>query len=170
MSDTSVQTAPSAAPPSSVPPGPAPAPRPRKRSLWNRALWVLASLRLTVVLFVFALLLIFFGTLAQIEGGVWTIVSDYFWSYVAWVRFQLLVQFGQVFLGFPKTWRVPGAFPLPGGKLLGGLLLVNLLAAHLVRFKVSWKRSGILMIHAGLIILLLGEAVTREAAVEGNMT
>jgi cytochrome c biogenesis protein ResB len=53
--------------------------------------------------------------------------------------------------------------------VLGGLLLINLLAAHLIRFKLSWKRTGILLIHAGLILMLLGELVTGLYAVEGQM-
>jgi hypothetical protein len=65
---------------------------------------------------------------------------------------------------------VPGSFPFPGGWLLGGLLLANLLAAHAVRFKVNWRRSGILILHAGLIILMLSELVTGLFAIEGNMT
>src|SRR6476619_4084337 len=65
---------------------------------------------------------------------------------------------------------MPGSFPFPGGWLLGGLLLVNLLAAHLVRFKLSWQRSGILLIHAGLVIMMVSELVTGLFAVESRMT
>jgi hypothetical protein len=167
MSNTAIQTAPSLA----EPPAPAVPTRPRTKSLFSRVLWALASLRLTVVLFVLSLLLVFFGTLAQIDQGNWTIVTDYFRSFnIVWVRWQLLVQFGQVFFGLPKTMTVPGAFPFPGGLVLGSALRLNLLAAHLVRFKVSWKRSGILLIHAGLIVMLLGEFITGLAAIEGNMT
>jgi ABC-type transport system involved in cytochrome c biogenesis permease subunit len=147
-------------------------PRQRRREpdpLPLRALKALASLRLTVVLFVLSILLVFFGTLAQVEAGIWTVVNHYFrWFYV-WIPFQVFVPFGQVFLGFPKKMTLPGSFPFPGGWLLGTLLLVNLVAAHLVRFKISWKRSGILILHAGIIILMVGELVTGIFAVEGNM-
>src|SRR5262249_50514462 len=135
--------------------------------------------RLTVFLFVLSLGLVFFGTLAQIEGGIWTIVNDYFRSFIVWVPFQLLFQFGQVFFGLPTTTQVdgqpvhlvvPGGFPFPGGFVIGSLLFINLLAAHAVRFKVTWKRSGILLIHAGLGLLLVNELVTHLYAREGNMT
>ena len=56
------------------------------------------------------------------------------------------------------------------GWLIGSVLLVNLLAAHAVRFKMNWKRSGILMLHAGVIILMLSELITGLFAIEGNMT
>src|SRR5204863_5115134 len=66
--------------------------------------------------------------------------------------------------------HLQGSFPFPGGWLIGGLLLANLLAAHAVRFKLNWRRSGILMLHGGLIILMLSELVTGLFAIEGNMT
>ena len=49
-------------------------------------------------------------------------------------------------------------------------MLANLLAAHLVRFKLSWKRAGIILIHSGVALMLLGEWVTREQAVEQRMS
>lgn len=137
--------------------------------LWKVILRPLASLRLTVVLFALAGFLVFAGTLAQVEGGTWTIVSKYFRCPIAWVDFQVFVKFGQVFLGLPKTWEVRGSFPYPGGWVVGGLLLANLLAAHAVRFKLGWKRAGIMVLHSGLIILLLSELVTGLFALEANI-
>jgi hypothetical protein len=145
-------------------------PRRKARGPFQSALWALASLRLTVVLFSLSLLLVFFGTLAQVELGIWTAVNEYFRSAYVWVPFQLFVRFGQVFFGISRSAHLPGSFPFPGGWLLGGLLLANLLAAHAVRFKMTWKRSGILVIHAGLIILMLSELITGLFAIEGNMT
>jgi hypothetical protein len=141
------------------------APAPRTRTAWSVVRDVLApvaSLRVTVVLFVLAMVLVFVGTLAQIDEGIWTVVNKYFrcWT-VVWVPLQLF---------FPRTWHVPGGFPFPGGWLIGGALLVNLLAAHLVRFKLSWKRSGVLILHAGLVILMVSELLTGLYAAEGDMT
>src|SRR5712692_1637742 len=132
-------------------------PRP-SRSVGSRAagrvLKVLASLRLTVFLFSLSIILVFFGTLAQINNGIWTVVEEYFRSLWVWIPCQLAVQFAQIFFGVSRDLEVTGKFPFPGGWLIGSCLLVNLLAAHLVRFKLSWKRSGILLIHAGLILLM----------------
>lgn len=145
-------------------------PRSVAQPLWYQALWAIASLRVTVVLFVLSFILIFFGTLAQIDSGIWTVVNEYFRSGMVWIPFQLLVKFGQIFFGVPTSWYVSGSFPYPGGWLLGGALLLNLLAAHAVRFKLSWKRSGILVLHGGLVVMMLGELVTGLYAVEGSMT
>lgn len=140
------------------------------RGPFQQALWVFASLRLTVVLFALALVLVFCGTLAQVDMGIWTAVNEYFRSAYVWIPLQLFVHFGQVFFGVSKDAHLPGSFLFPGGWLIGGLLLANLLAAHAVRFQLSWKRSGILVLHAGLVTLMLSELVTGLFAIEGNMT
>jgi hypothetical protein len=138
-----------------------PQPKPRPRLSVKQVLAVVSSLRLTVVLFAFAIVLVFCGTLAQVDADIWTVVEKYFRSAFVWVPLQLF---------FPRAVKVPGMFPFLGGWLIGGLLLVNLLAAHVVRFRISWKRSGILLIHAGLIVLMLSELVTGLFAVEAKMS
>jgi hypothetical protein len=151
---------------------PATARRPFLQTPPGRVIAALASLRLTVVLFALSMVLVFVGTLAQMDAGVWTVVNKYFRSFAVWVPFQLFVKLGQVFFGIPKTVQIANSwgFPFPGGWTLGSLLLINLLAAHLTRFKLSWKRSGILVLHAGMILMLLGELVTGLFAVEARMT
>jgi hypothetical protein len=136
----------------------------------KKVLGALASLRLTVVLFALSLILVFCGTLAQVDAGIWTAVNQYFRSAYVWIPFQVFVRFGQTFFGVSPSAQLPGSFPFPGGWLIGGLLLANLLAAHASRFKLSWKRSGILVLHGGLIIMMLSELVTGLFAIEGNMT
>lgn len=101
------------------------------------------SLKLTVVLLVLSLILVFAATLDQVNLGIWAVQEKYFRS--------LFV-----------LWRV-GDIPLPvfpGGYLIGGLLLINLIAAHFYRFKMTWKKSGIFLTHVGLILLLIGELLT----------
>jgi hypothetical protein len=48
----------------------------------------------------------------------------------------------------------------PGGYLIGGVLLLNLVASHFKRFSFSANKAGIWMVHAGLILLLLGQLGT----------
>ncbi len=103
------------------------------------------SLRLTVVLLALSMGLIFAATLDQVNLGIWAVQAKYFHS--------LFV-----------LWKIPGTeIPLPvypGGYLLGGFLLVNLISAHVYRFKLSWRKSGIFLVHAGLILLLVGELLS----------
>ncbi|MAT68322.1 MAG: hypothetical protein CMJ58_02245 [Planctomycetaceae bacterium] len=87
-----------------------------------------ASLRLTVMLFALSIILVLAGTLAQIDHDIWYVVHEYFRSWVAWIELQVF---------FPRAWDVGGVIPFPGGWTLGTLLAVNLLAAHIVRFKIA---------------------------------
>jgi ABC-type transport system involved in cytochrome c biogenesis permease subunit len=117
----------------------------------------------TVVLFVLAIFLVFAGTLAQIDLSNVAAVAKYFRSFYVWIPFQIF------FTRDPKH-PIWGGFPFPGGWTIGVALLVNLLAAHAVRFKLTWKRSGILILHAGLVLMMVGELVTGLFAVETRMT
>src|SRR5260370_157799 len=130
MSITTQVGAASRAAPTEV--GPAQLGRPAVRPInpLVKALKVVASLRLTVVLFALSLVLVFLGTLAQVDLSTWAATTRYFRSFFVWVPFQLFVRFGQTFFGVDKRLVVDGAFPYPGGWTLGALLLINLLAAH----------------------------------------
>jgi hypothetical protein len=103
------------------------------------------SLKLTVTLLAFAIVLVFVGTIAQADEGLYGAQAHYF-----------------------KQWLVVGAHMfghkvpliLPGGYLLGVLLLVNLVSAHIYRFEFSRKKAGIQLAHAGVIVLLIGQLST----------
>ncbi len=131
----------------------------------------IASLRLTVLLFVLSIILVFCGTLAQVEEGIWTVVGKYFrtFSYVQ-IPFRIFYYIPGFKSFMPQPSEIQGSFPFPGGYLIGAVMLINLLAAHAVRFKLSWKRSGILILHAGIVVLLLGELVAGLCQVEGRMS
>jgi len=129
----------------------------------------LASLQVSVVLFAMSLVLVFFGTLAQMEDGIWTVVSSYFRTFLVWIPFQLIAKFGMVFFGVSPDAVWTGSFPFPAGYTIGIAMMINLVTAHLVRFRTTWKRSGIILIHGGMILMLIGEVITGEKAVESKM-
>jgi ResB-like family len=85
------------------------------------------------------------------------------------VDVQGLVEFGKVFFGVNKDAHVSLKVPFPGGYTIGWVMFFNLLAAHAVRFKLTWKRSGIFLLHAGVIVLLAGEFLTGQLSVETRM-
>jgi cytochrome c biogenesis protein ResB len=58
---------------------------------------------------------------------------------------------------------------LPGGYLLGTVLLINLIAAHATRFQLSKKKVGIILLHLGVILLLIGQLLTGLFARETMM-
>jgi ABC-type transport system involved in cytochrome c biogenesis permease subunit len=134
----------------------------------------IASLYLTVPLLFMAMVLVYAGTSAQKESGIWDVQSTYFHSFFCSIPFKYMLPLSEWWWGHARI-PLPGGhaisrFPFVGGYTLIGLLLVNLLAAHSVRFKFTWKRSGILMIHFGLILLLVGEVFTSKLANEAVMS
>ena len=135
--------------------------QPATMGVWDSVRWLLkpiASLRLTVALFAACLVVVFCGTLAQRDHGIQIVVQQYFRSTLVWIPFRHLI-----------FVSVPGSFPFPGGWLLGTLLLFNLVAAHITRFRFTGQRSGILLMHSGVLLLLLGELVTGLFSVEARM-
>lgn len=98
-------------------------PRPRGAyPAWKRALKPIASLRVTVVLFVLSLALVFYGTLAQKEQDIWDVVHEYFWSWWVMVPNRLNQIFLQTFFQLSPTLpngMVPG-FPCRGASCFSG--------------------------------------------------
>jgi hypothetical protein len=103
-----------------------------------------SSLRLTVILLGLGLVLVFWGTLAQVDLGLFKAQNEFFRSFF-------------VYWGTKGGFRIP---VFPGGYLLGGMLLINLVTAHFKRFKFSRKKAGIWLTHFGIILLLLGQLLT----------
>ena len=112
----------------------------------NSRLWkFLTSLKVTVVLLLLSTVLVFLGTLAQVNEGLWEAQERWFKSYIILRR-----------AGDP-WWVIPF---FPGGYTLGFSLLINLTAAHINRFQWSWKKAGIHLTHAGIVLLLIGQLAT----------
>lgn len=147
----------------------------------DRLFKILTSLRLTVVLLCVGLVLVFLGTLAQEPLGLYVAQQRFFRSFFVdggsmaaalhKVADMILQGFGRSLspLDPQAALNGPGFPAFPGGYLVGTLLLVNLLAAHATRFKFAWKKSGILMAHAGIVLLLVGQMLTDLLARESYM-
>lgn len=116
---------------------------------------LLTSLKLTVVCLALALGLVFIGTIAQVRLGLYIVQEQYFSSFFVWWGPQ------------GADWKIP---VYPGGFLLGGILLINLIAAHIQRFELSKKKFGIFIVHAGLILLLVGQLLSQLFQVESYMS
>jgi hypothetical protein len=113
-----------------------------------------SSLRLTVVCLCLGIILVFWGTLAQVDLGLYKAQNEFFRSFLIYWT--------------PKgaTWRIP---IFPGGYTVGGLLLINLVTAHFTRFKWTRKKIGIWMVHIGVILLLVGQLLTDVLSREAHM-
>jgi len=120
----------------------------------ERFIKVLASLRLTVVTLALAMVLVFAGTFGEVHLGLYKAQNEFFRSFLIYWHPQ------------NTAWKIP---IFPGGYSIGILLLLNLVAAHAARFKLSREKTGLWLIHAGLILLLSGQLFTDMFAVESQM-
>ena len=115
---------------------------------------IITSLKLTIACLAAGMALIFAGTIAQVHLGIWEAQQRYFQSFFVWWPPE------------GNGFRIP---IFPGGHLIGAILLVNLVAAHAKRFQWAWRKFGIHLTHAGLIIMLAGGLFTDLFAVESHM-
>lgn len=122
---------------------------------------ILSSLRLAIILLALGMVLVFLGTLDQVEFGIYEVQRKYFNSFfVLW--------------GLPQNLPAAQSFkwfvlPLPGGLTIGLLLLANLACAHFRYFVLSWRKLGITIIHGGIILLILSGFLSSLLQVEGQM-
>jgi hypothetical protein len=135
--------------PASSRPAPEPARAPptsrRRRGGILAPLWdLITSLKLTIVCLSALMVLVVACTLAQVHLGTWGAVEVYMRSWLVW-------------WDVPRTVLSVPVFP--GGALAGLVLAVNLIAAQLRRLELSWRKSGLWVVHLGLILLVAGEFI-----------
>ncbi len=124
------------------------------KSVAKSLLDVLTSLKLTIVCLAALMVLVVACTLAQVSLGTFGAVNQYIRSFVVWAE-------------VPGTgWSVA---VFPGGALVGLVLAANLIAAQGKRLELSWKKAGLWIVHAGLILLFAGEFATSAFQVESRL-
>ena len=121
------------------------------KSILKQIFKFFASFGLAVAIFVFMFLLILFGTLYQVDHGLYEAQNKYFNSMF------LVHKIG------------PVAIPLPGGYLLLSVLGVNLVCGGLIRMRNKLRRPGILITHIGVLVLIISAGVTYHFSDRGNM-
>ena len=120
----------------------------------DRLYRVFTSLKLTVALLALSLVLVFWGTLAQVHLGLYKVQNDFFRSFFIWWEPAW------------SSWRIP---IFPAGYLIGWLLLINLFMAHFRYYQPGKKKWGIVMIHLGIVLLLVGQLLTDILSTESLM-
>ena len=109
---------------------------------------LISSPKIFVYTVLWLMVLVFFGTIAQKDIGLYASQMKYFSSY-----YFLLYDY----------------IPLPGGRITLILMTLNL-SSSLFR-KTLWKikKIGVIILHIGGLLLLLGGGVTAMYSSEGNM-
>ena len=94
------------------------------------------------------IVLVFFGTIAQKDIGLYASQMKYFSSYY---------------------FTILGFIPLPGGRLTVMIMTINLFSSLFKKSLWKLKKIGIIIVHIGGLLLLLGGGVTAYFSSEGNM-
>ncbi len=125
------------------------------------AMMPLASLKFTVALLFLAILMTWVATLEQAYDDVFNVKMRHFSSLLVEVPVQVF---------FPPAWapslqNVPGKLFLPSGVSILVLMIINLTAAHSLRFKVQ-AAGGRLA--AGMVALMAAIAITVVVVANGH--
>ncbi len=116
--------------------------------LWD----AVTSLKLTIACLAALMILVVACTIAQVRLGTLGAVNLYMRSWFYWMDLGRL------------------SIPIfPGGALVGLMLMLNLVAAQGRRLELSWRKAGIWIVHAGLILLFVGEFVTGGFQVDARL-
>lgn len=94
------------------------------------------------------IIIVFLGTIYQGDLGLYMTQKIYFSSWIYWFYF----------------------IPLPAGRILMLIMFVNLFALTLRKPLWQFKKLGILIVHFGALLLLLGGGITAYFSYEGRMT
>jgi len=109
-----------------------------------------ASLRITVACLFLLFILTFWGTIAQVQQGLYAAQDRFFNSFFFWAA---------------------GFIPFPGAQLVLWVLFVNLLCSLVLTFKkyTQWANIGLLIIHAGLILYFIAAFMIFHVSQESNV-
>ncbi|MFT5122623.1 MAG: hypothetical protein ACI9TH_000188 [Kiritimatiellia bacterium] len=111
----------------------------QQQTLGDRVLRVMASLQLTVIGLLILLVLTIWGTLYQVEHGLYEAQERF---YMSWI------------------FLAGGWLPLPGAQLVMVVLFLNLTASFLHLAGIGRLSWGFTLTHGGLVLMLLAGAVT----------
>ncbi len=115
----------------------------------NPIIKIFSSVKITVVCLVLLFILTLWGTIDQVNNGL----------YLAQARFFNSLVF--TFWGF---------IPFPGAQLVMWVLFINLICAGLVRHQFRWSKAGIIITHTGLLLFFVAAFFTLHGVKESSIT
>ncbi len=115
----------------------------------NPLLKQLSSLKITVSCLLLLFILTFWGTIDQVQNGLYHSQEQFFHSFI---------------------FKAFGFLPFPGAQLVLWVLFFNLVCVAITRFVYSWSHIGILIIHFGLLTYFVAAFVTLHDVEESQLT
>jgi hypothetical protein len=109
---------------------------------------IISNPKIFVYTVLWLMVLVFFGTIAQKDIGLYASQMKYFSTYY-FILFDYI--------------------PLPGGRLTLIIMTVNLASSLFKKNLWKMKKVGVIILHIGGLLLLVGGGVTAQFSSEGNM-
>ncbi len=115
----------------------------------NRAVKIAASFDVTVICLLLLMILTFWGTLYQVDQGLYAAQQRMFRSWFF------------TFFGF---------IPFPGARLVLWVTFINLVLSAAFKYTYNWRKAGLLLVHFGLLLLIVSAGFTFHFAQESYLT
>lgn len=125
----------------------------KDKSFSERLLATLGSYGLCCLCLITLFVLTLFGTLYQVDHGLFEAKQVYFNSWFLWA------DLGETSIPY-----------FPGGVLAMSVLTLNLIVGGLLRIRWSVRNVGVIIIHFGIIFMLVAGLVKMTKAEEGHLT
>ena len=122
---------------------------------------VLAGFPLAVILMFILLLQTWLATLEQVDYGLYATLRKYFDPSAWYILGELRLP---EFMGGKAL-----TIPMPGGYWVLGLFFINLFLGGIIRARKGWKKAGVLISHAGILLMILSAGVTEMTEQRGTM-
>jgi len=121
----------------------------RKQLGKNPIFKALSSVKITVVCLSLLFILTLWGTIDQINNGLYLAQARFFhsWAFTFW-----------------------GFIPFPGARLVLWVMFINLVSVASVRLVYQRSKAGIIIIHFGLLMFFVAAFVTFHGVEESNIT
>jgi len=120
-----------------------------KKLARTKVIKFLTSFKLAVVCLFFLMILTFWGTLHQIEHGLYVTQSRMFNSWF---------------------FTTLGFIPFPGARTILWAALINILSVIIFKFQYKWQKLGVWFIHLGMILMIVSGGITLHFAQESSLT
>ena len=118
-----------------------------RRDSFKKIVLLFSNPKIFICTMLWMMVLVVLGTLAQRDLGLYEAQQRFFSCWISWF----------------------GPFPTPGGRTALFIMTTNLIFFMLKPGFWSLKKIGIITIHTGVLLLLLGGALTAWFSSEGNM-
>ena len=116
----------------------------------NKLLRILASVKITVICLFLLFVLTFWGTVAQVDHGLYSAQERYFYYFF---------------------FKVFGVIPFPGAQLILWVMFINLIASIITFFSKlrDWRSIGLKISHAGVLIYFIAAFIVFHGTTESNV-